>query len=371
MTFTADLAPRPHAIFGAGCVERVAALVLDRGARPLVVTDAGVIAAGVLDVVHGSLGGCAVFDGVSVNPGLQCVADGIAAARSERADVIIGLGGGSCLDTAKAIALGAANDVPIRELDYRSEHLAPGLAVLAIPTTAGTASETNGFGVFADPDTGRKVYLGNATVQPFAALLDPELTVGLSAGATAAAGMDALSHALESLCARHGNPYSEALAHGVARTIAQFLPRAVADGRDLEARGELLFASHLAGHAQQTTGLGLAHGIAHALSSHIGLPHGLACAVALPPVLAVNRGAREERLARVAHAFGAEGAAGTIAAVRALSVAAGTAVSLADRGLTPAVAALVARDALDDVVTQNAPVTPPFGAVEAIVLGLA
>jgi alcohol dehydrogenase len=369
--FTADLAPRPHAIFGVGCVDRVATLVLDRGARPLVVTDAGVIAAGVLDAVRDALGECAVFDGVAVNPGLQCVADGIAAARAARADVVIGLGGGACLDTAKAIALGAANDVPIRELDYRTEHLAPGLPVLALPTTAGTASETNGFGVFADDETGRKVYLGNATVQPFAALLDPELTVGLPAAATAAAGMDALSHALESLCARHGNPYSEALAHGVARTIAQYLPRAVANGRDVEARGELLFASHLAGHAQQTTGLGLAHGIAHALSSHIGLPHGLACAVALPPVLTISRDVREDRLAWLAPALGADDAGGAIDAVRALSASVGTLVPLAGRGLTPTLAALVARDALDDVVTANAPVVPPLAEVEAIVLGLA
>jgi alcohol dehydrogenase len=369
--FSADLAPRPHAIFGVGCVDRVGALALEHGLRPLVVTDAGVVAAGALDAVRAALGDCAVFDGVVVNPGLQCVAYGIAIARSERADVVIGLGGGACLDTAKAIALGAVNDVAIRDLDYRTAHLAPGLAVLAIPTTAGTASETNGFGVFADDETGRKVYLGNATVQPVVALLDPELTVGLPAAATAAAGMDALSHALESLCARNGNPYSEALAHGVARTIAQYLPRAVANGRDVEARGELLFASHLAGHAQQTTGLGLAHGIAHALSSHLGLPHGLACAVALPPVLAVSRDVREERLAGVAPAFGADGADGTIDAVRALSAAVGTAVRLADRGLTPAVAALVARDALDDVVTVNAPVVPPLADVEAIVLGLA
>jgi alcohol dehydrogenase len=369
--FTADLAPRPHAIFGAGCVERVAELVLDRGARPLIVTDRGVIAAGVLDAVRESLGEAAVFDGVSVNPGVTCVANGIEVARAERADVVIGLGGGACLDTAKAIALGAANDVEVRALDYRSEHLAPGLPVFAIPTTAGTASETNGFGVFADEETERKIYLGNTTVQPFAALLDPELTVGLPAAATAAAGMDALSHALESLCARHGNPYSEALAHGIARTILQYLPRAVADGRDVEARGELLFASHLAGHGQQTTGLGLAHGIAHALSSHLGLPHGLACAIALPPVLTVSRAVREDRLARAAPALGAEGAAGLVDAVRALSAAVGTAVPLAGHGLTPAVAALVARDALDDVVTVNAPIVPPLAEVEAIVLGLA
>ena len=369
--FTADLASRPHAIFGVGCVERVAALVADQGVRPLVVTDPGVIAAGVLDIVRVSLGACAVFDGVAVNPGVTCVADGIEVARAERVDVVIGLGGGACLDTAKAIALGATNHVEVRALDYRTDRLAPGLPVLAIPTTAGTASETNGFGVFADLETGRKIYLGNSTVQPFAALLDPELTVGLPAAATAAAGMDALSHALESLCARHGNPYSEALAHGVARAVRAFLPRAVANGRDIEARGELLFAAHLAGFAQQTTGLGLAHGIAHALSSHLGLPHGLACAIALPPVLTVNRGVREERLALAAPALHAHGADGLVEAVRALSAAVGTAVPTAGRGLTPAIAALVARDALDDVVTQNAPVVPSLAEVEAIVLGLA
>jgi alcohol dehydrogenase len=369
--FAADLAPRPHAFFGVGCVERVAGLVLEYGARPLVVTDAGVVEAGVLDLVRASLGGCAVWEGVTVNPGVECVTAGIEAARSERADVVIGLGGGASLDVAKTIALGAVNDVEVRALDYRTEHLAPGLPVLAIPTTAGTGSETNGFGVFTDTETGRKIYLGNATVQPFAALLDPELTVGLPAAATAAAGMDALSHALESLCARSGNPYSEALAHGIARTVRTYLPRAVADGSDIEARGELLFASHLAGHAQQTTGLGLAHGIAHALSAHLGLPHGLACAIALPPVLTVSRSVREERLAQAAPALGAGDGAGLVEAVRALSASVGTAVPLAGRGLTPAVARLVARDALDDVVTVNAPIVPQLPEVEAIVLGLA
>ncbi len=369
--FAVDLAPRPHTLFGVGCVERVAGLVHGYGSRPLVVTDDGVVEAGVLDLVRASLGGCAVFAGATFNPGVECVTAGIGAARSERADVVIGLGGGACLDVAKAIALGAVNDVAVRALDYRTERLTPGLPVLAIPTTAGTGSETNGFGVFTDTETGRKIYLGNISVQPFAALLDPELTLGLPAAVTAAAGMDALSHALESLCARSGNPYSEALAHGVARTVRTYLPRAVADGSDIEARGELLFASHLAGLGQQTTGLGLAHGIAHALSAHLGLPHGLACAIALPPVLTVSRAMREERLARAAPTFGAEDAAGLVEAVQALSAAVGTHLPLADRGLTPAVAALVARDALDDVVTVNAPVVPPLAEVEALVLGLA
>ena len=369
--FTAELAPRPLAIFGTGCVDRLDALVLARGTRPLVVTDAGVVAAGVLDQAIARLPGSAIFDGVTLNPGLDCVEAGIVAAHREHADVIIGVGGGASLDVAKAVALGAANDVDARDLDYRADHLAPGLPVLAVPTTAGTGSETNGFGVFADAATGRKVYLGNATVQPFAALLDPELTVGLPSAATAAAGMDALSHALESLCARSGNPYAAALARGVARTVRTFLPRAVADGTDVEARGELLFAAHLAGHAQQTTGLGLAHGIAHALSSHLGIVHGLACAVALPPVLEVNRAVREDALAEVAPALGAGGAEEVAAAVLALSQEVGTAVPLAARGLTTPVAAAVARDALADVVTLNAPTLPSPAEVEAIVQALA
>jgi alcohol dehydrogenase len=369
--FTAELAPRPRAIFGAGCVDRLDTLVLARGTRPLVITDAGIVAAGVLDQAIARLPGSAVFDGVTLNPGLDCVAEGIAAARRVHADVIIGVGGGASLDVAKAVALGAANDVEPLELDYRAEHLAPGLPVLAVPTTAGTGSETNGFGVFADLDGGRKIYLGNATVQPFAALLDPELTVGLPAAATAAAGMDALSHALESLCARNGNPYSAALAHGVARTIRTYLPRAVAGGGDLEARGQLLFAAHLAGHAQQTTGLGLAHGIAHALSSHLGIIHGLACALALPPVLEANRTAREAELAGVAPALGVSAADQVAGAVRTLSDAVGTGVPLAPLGLTASVAAAVARDALADVVTLNAPVLPSLREVEEIVQSLA
>jgi len=368
--FTAELAPRPHAIFGPGCADRLDALVLARGTRPLVVTDAGVVAAGVLERAIWTLPGCAVFDGVAVNPGLDTVAAGIAAAHGERADVVIGIGGGASLDVAKVVALGAVNHVDARELDYRAEHLSPGLPVLAMPTTAGTGSETNGFGVFADAETGRKIYLGNGSVQPFAALLDPELTVGLPAAATAAAGMDALSHALESLCARNGNPYSAALAAGVARTVRQYLPRAVADGSDLEARGQLLFAAHLAGHAQQTTGLGLAHGIAHALSSNLGLVHGLACALALPGVLEVNLEVRSGELEGVAAALGASSAAGVPAAVRALSEEVGTAVPLAPRGLTPAVAKTVAGDALADVVTLNAPLLPPLATVEAIVQSL-
>jgi alcohol dehydrogenase len=279
---------------------------------------------------------------------------GVLTARELASDLVVGVGGGACLDVAKAVALGAANHVPVLELDYRSAHLRPGLAVVAVPTTAGTGSETNGYGVIGDPRTHAKVYLGNVTVQPRLALLDPLLTASLPPAATAAAGMDALAHAVESLAARNGNPYAEAIALGVARAVATFLPRAVADGGDREARAELLLAAHVVGHAQQTTGLGIAHAIAHALSAHLGLPHGTACAAALPPSVRFNREVRADAYGRLAVALGAaDGDAA--AAIAGLEQRVGLGGGLAERGLTNAVAREVAAAAAADVVLVNNP----------------
>jgi alcohol dehydrogenase class IV len=355
---TIELTPRPHTVFAAGSATTLGERVREDARAVLLVTDPGVRAAGVCDPILASLRDVGVahevFDGVSVNPTVDEVEAGILAARELAIDLVTGVGGGACLDVAKAVALGAANHVPVLELDYRSAHLRPGLAVVAIPTTAGTGSETNGFGVIGDPAAHAKVYLGNATVQPRLALLDPLLTVSLSPAATAAAGMDALAHAAESLAARNGNPYAEALALGVARAIAVYLPRAVADGGDREARAQLLLAANVAGHAQQTTGLGVAHAIAHALSAHLGLPHGIACAAALPATVRFNRELRAEAYARLATALGASDGDAE-AAIAALAQRVGVSARLADRGLTTAVAKAVAEAAAADVVLANNP----------------
>jgi alcohol dehydrogenase class IV len=355
---TVELTPRPHAVFAAGVAATLGERVREGTRAALLVTDPGVRAAGVCDPVLASLRdvGLAyeVFDGISVNPTVDEVEAGILAARELAIDLVVGVGGGACLDVAKAIALGAANHVPVLELDYRSAHLRPGLAVVAVPTTAGTGSETNGFGVIGDPATRVKVYLGNATVQPRLALLDPQLTASLPPAATAAAGMDALAHAVESLAARNGNPYAEAVALGVARAVAVHLPRAVADGGDREARAQLLLAAHVAGHAQQTTGLGVGHAIAHALSAHLGLPHGIACAAALPAVVRYNGDVRRDAYTALAAALGATNG-DAAAAIAALSQRVGVGGRLAERGLTSAVAKAVAESAAADVVLVNNP----------------
>ena len=165
-----------------------------------------------------------------------------------------------------------------------------------MPTTAGTGAETNSFGVITDEAAGRKDYIGHASLLPLATILDPELTLGLPPAPTAATGIDAMTHSLESLLSRNPNPFAEALALQVIRTVAQFLPRAYDDGSDIEARSQLLLASHLAGIGQASgTGVGLIHALGHALGTVGHLPHGTALAAVMPEVLAFYRGTQRSR----------------------------------------------------------------------------
>jgi alcohol dehydrogenase class IV len=268
---------------------------------------------------------------------------------------VIGLGGGTALDAAKGLSLAAANDLSVRDLDYRRDVARDGLPVIAVPTTAGTGAETNGFGVIDDPQTHRKFYVGHGSIVPRATILDPELTLGLPPGPTAATGMDALTHALESLASRRANPYAHGLGLEVVRMVSRWLPAAVADGGDLEARSQMLLAAHLAGLAFRTTGLGLCHAIAHALSARLGTAHGVALAVALPHVLAFNQPSVPEVDAEVAAAMGASSAG---EAVRRLSSALGMPRALRELGCTAALIPVLAEDALADEVMLNTPRVP-------------
>lgn len=199
------------------------------------------------------------------------------------------------MDAAKAIAAGA-----------------PDAPIVAVPTTAGTGSETNGFGVIDDHAAGRKRYVGNASTLPRFAVLDPVLTLSAPATVTAACGIDVLAHAVESLQARSGNAYSAALALEAVRVVCAHLPGVVADGADLEGRSALLLAAHLAGLAFATTGLGTAHALGHALSARYGTPHGVALSAVLPLVVELNRGERADATDRIAVAAGVRGGAAAV-----------------------------------------------------------
>ena len=317
-----------------------------------------------------------VFSGVHPNPTTGDLAAGAALAAGLLADspVVVAVGGGSPIDAAKGIALAAVNPQRGRELDYRSDFAAPALPLVAVPTTAGTGAETNAFGVVTDEAARRKFYVGHASTMPVAAILDPDLTIGLPPGATAATGMDALTHALESYLSVRANPWSAGLALQVIGIVGEFLPRAVADGADREARGQMLLAAHMAGVAMATTGLGACHAIGHALGGRFDVPHGVALTMVLPQVPVFSLPAVSARLADVAVALGAGStaaaadvnAAAAVEAIAALAVSVGMTQRLADFGIGPDDFGQIAADALDDEVLANAPAQPTAADVTAI-----
>jgi alcohol dehydrogenase class IV len=377
------LTPMPAAHFGAGAVGRLPALVRGTGSSAaVIVTDPALAATPVLARVRDALAedGLAVglFADVRPNPHTDDVAagaDAVAGLAAEAGQVtVVAVGGGSSIDAAKGIALAAVNPQRGRDLDYRGDFGHPALPLVAVPTTAGTGAETNAFAVVTDPATRRKFYVGHASALPAAVILDPDLTVGLPPGATAATGMDALVHALESCMSSRANPWSDGIALQVVRMITAHLPRAVADGADREARSQMLLAAHLAGIGMATTGLGICHAIGHSLGGRFGITHGVALTMVLPEVLRFNLPVCGERLAAVAFALGAGdtarsagwNAAAAIDAVTSLADRVQMTHRLPDFGITATDFGQIAADALDDEVLANTPRRPTAADIVAI-----
>lgn len=369
-----EMTLRNRVQFGVGAIDRLPGLLAAAGgSRAFVVTDPGVRASGVIAQVSAILAAAGVetdaFDGVEPNPGTAAVERGAAALRAFglAGTVVVPVGGGSSMDTAKALDLTAANHEPVGALAYDDMALEPGRPIVAVPTTAGTGAETNSFAVITDEAQGRKTYVGHPSLLPYATILDPALTIGLPPGATGATGIDALTHSLESLMSTNPNPFAEAVALGVIRTVGTWLPRAVADGSDLEARSQMLVASHLAGVGQASgTGVGLVHALGHAIGTRGRLAHGTALAVVMPGVLAFYLGVRDRELALVAAALGVAGptdpearaASAAVDAVADLIRAVGQHRTLRDVGLARAQVPVLVADALDDAAIRNAPRLP-------------
>jgi alcohol dehydrogenase len=340
-----------------------------------------VVLAGVLDAVRRSLeaGGIAmgVFAEVEPNPGTASVERGSAAlaAFGTHGTVVVPVGGGSSMDTAKAVSLHVRNEGDVLTLGYHDPRLLHGLPLVAIPTTAGTGAETNTYGVITDEAAGRKAYIGHPSVLPVASVLDPELTLGLPPGPTAATGVDALTHSLESLLSRNPNPFAEAIALQVIRTVSKWLPIAVEDGANLEARSQLLVAAHIAGLGQASgTGVGAVHAIGHAVGTRGKLPHGTALATVLPEVLATYTDVRERELALVGVAMSvaspgdqpAEAATAAIAGLEALLDRVGQRRTLLKLGIGQELEASIIADTLDDAAIKNSPRIPSATEVAAI-----
>lgn len=298
-------------VYGAGCRSELPQILSEwNPRRVLLVTDPGITKIGLHLAVTATLDGAgipwALTDAVEPNPVERNVHEVTTFYRENKCDVLIGLGGGSALDVAKAVRLRATHPLPLAEYDELVEgwkkthpHVPP---MIGIPTTAGTGSEVGRSAVITLEANQRKTVLFSPYLMPNVALLDPELTVGLPPHLTAATGMDALTHSVEAYLSKTFHPFCDGVAlHGI-RLCATYLPRAVAHGRDLEARGMMLLASAMGATAFQK-GLGVAHSLAHPLSSLHGIHHGLANAIVLPTALRFNRDVAAERLADVARAL--------------------------------------------------------------------
>lgn len=366
-----ELQPGVRTSFGAGVVEKLGKRVQSLGhERAFIVTDKGVAAAGVIDRAEASLKKanvrCRVFDGVTANPTSDCVQAGSALLKGDPKAVVIAVGGGSTLDASKAIALIAPNGGTPADYPFGCRPEKPGHAIVAIPTTAGTGSETNMFGVVTDPEKKRKVLLGHPSVLPKLILLDAELTLRVPAPVTATCGMDVLTHAIEAFTCTRANPMSDAVALRAIAMVAGYLPKAFDDGENLEARSQMLFASHLAGIAFSSSGLGMCHAMGHPLSARLDAAHGQTLATLLPAVMGFNLEVSTARYAQVAIAMGvahpgasdADNAARAITAVEELRARVGTDKPGRALGIEPGMLPTLVEDALADPLMAATPRYP-------------
>lgn len=340
----------PTAIeFGWGSLTRLPSIVKGLGGtRAFVVGDPGVVKAGVVERVIGTLVSAGIpsipFSDIESDPDVSSVDNGVQLAKAEVCDVVIGVGGGSALDTAKAIGLMLNNPGTIRDYVGVGKVERAGVPVVAIPTTAGTGSELTIWSVLSDKEKKVKISVGSVLNCPRVALLDPELTVSLPPAITAATGMDALVHALESYVNKATQPISEAMSEQAMALIARSLRVAVAQPDNAQARADLLLASTIAAMAFNSTRLGLVHAFAMPLGARFHIPHGLVNAIMLPAVMRFNLPGNLGKYARIAEIFGEqikdlslhEAAKRSVVAIESLKADVGITAKLGQFGVTEA-----------------------------------
>ena len=315
----------------------------------------------------------AVFYQVQPNPTVQVVEDCAAAVRSLSAQLLVALGGGSAIDTAKAAAILAANGGRLEDYEGENKSRAPGVPIAAVNTTAGTGSECTDFYIVTDPVRRTKLAMVDVNCMVSIAVNDIDFMMSMPPGLTAATGMDALTHAIEAVLSRGASPLTDKDSLWAVEQIVRYLPRAVADGGDEKARSMMAYAEYAAGMAFSNAGLGMVHAMAHALGGRYNLPHGVCNAVLLPYVLAFHTRCPvcRERLERVAQAMGLEERTplGVIAALRALSGQIGIPPSLSRlEGVDPAHFPELAGQALRDTCMASDQLEPTQEETAAVYL---
>jgi alcohol dehydrogenase class IV len=344
-------------LFGPGAIKRLPEELGKRGMRkPLVVTDRGLAGAPVFARIRPYLPADApIFTRVEPNPTERNVLEGVEAFRDALCDSVVGIGGGSPIDAAKAIRFKVTHELDLEEYD---DLIDGGAKItndippfIAIPTTAGTGSEVGRSTVITVARTNRKTVVFSPKLIPSLALDDPELTRDMPSHITAGTGMDAFTHNVEAYLAKGYHPICDSIALGGAKLASENLPRVIENPQDIEARGNMMMASMMGAIAFQK-GLGATHSLAHPLSSEFGMHHGTTNAVLLPVVLEFNRDVSAGRLQDLAAQFGCED---PIEHVRDLNRQLGIAPRLRDHGIPESSLPSLADKAIQDGCHQCNP----------------
>ncbi|MFZ0157350.1 L-threonine dehydrogenase [Pseudomonas sp.] len=366
-------------IMGIDCLDEAMAAIAGYGLRKaLIVTDTGLVKAGVAERIAEQLAmrdiDSSIFDGAKANPSIANVEQGLAQLQRERCDCVISLGGGSPHDCAKGIALCATNGGKISDYEGVDRSAKPQLPLIAINTTAGTASEMTRFCIITDEARHVKMAIVDRNVTPLLSVNDPALMAGMPKGLTAATGMDALTHAIEAYVSTAATPITDACAIKAMELISENLRQAVAQGSDLQARENMAYAQFLAGMAFNNASLGYVHAMAHQLGGFYDLPHGVCNAVLLPHVQRFNAKVSAARLRDVARAMGVDvsgmtaqqGSDAAIAAIETLSRDIDIPAGLAELGAKAVDVPVLASNALKDACGLTNPRPANQEVIEAI-----
>ena len=337
--------------------------------KALVVTDKGLIQFGVAKMVTDVLDEAAVaydvFSEVKPNPTVKNVQDGVAAFKASGADLLVAIGGGSAMDTAKGIGIVVANPefADVVSLEGCAPTKNKSVPMVALPTTAGTAAETTINYVIIDEEKKKKMVCVDPNDIPAVAMIDAELMYSLPRGLTAATGMDALTHAIEGYITKGAWEMSDMFEIEAIRMISRYLPVAVDEPQNPEGRNGMAVAQYIAGMAFSNVGLGLVHGMAHPMGSLFDVPHGVANALLLPTVMEYNMPECIDKYPRIAEAMGVdikgmtpqEASQAAVDAVRALAIRVGIPQHLSDLGIKETDIPALAEQAIADVCTPGNP----------------
>ena len=326
--------------FGAGSLAKLPECIPSRaGGRPrvtLITGQAIMRELGILARVRDMLDGVdlTIYEGVEPNPELDKAQEALDFAREHAAEVVVGIGGGSALDTAKIVAFLLPNGAGVREyFEAPGRWQRESLPAVLIPTTAGTGSEVTRWGTLWDAAAKKKYSVEHPSMYPAHAILDPKLTLTLPAVFTATTGADALSHAMEAYWNRNANPVSDHYALEAVRRIFEALPLVVSDPGNVEYRSRMLFASLLAGLAFSNTKTAAAHSLSYPMTLHYGMIHGQASSITLPALLRFNAEASRERMTDLAKATGGSSIESGAKRIQVLLQRVGLKTSLSDLGI--------------------------------------